>query len=146
MLYILEMLVVIGGAFIGGWVTYKWWETKRYRSAADKFKEILVSDLPNFESAETNLSAIVLSQYPKHNEAFRKFLIYVPRNKISSFRAQWKVYEEIYTPFSSIGETCGDMAELPKQDIELNLEIVDSISLERKQQIAKLMKEFIEKL
>lgn len=140
--YFLEILVAI----IVGWVGYKWWKQKQYRSEADKFKELLVSDLPNFETTETTLSALVLSHYPEHNEAFKKFLIYVPKIKKNSLIRQWQKYEEIHAFFKSAGVFGIVAAELPHPDFEPNTENLDAVSRKRKQQIANIMRDFIEKL
>lgn len=93
----MEHILKIIVAIIVGWVGYIWWSKKRYRAKADEFKELLVSDLPNYEAQETTLSAVVLSHYPRHNEAFEKLLIYTPKRKHQVLMKLWGKYTEIYS-------------------------------------------------
>jgi len=142
----MEHLLKILVAIIVGWIGYKWWQHKRYRTEADKFKELLIADIHNYESHETTLSAVVLSHFPQHHEAFNKFLIYVPKNKQHNLIKQWQKYQEIYAFFNSAGVFGVVMAELPDPDFEPNQDNVDAVSRKRKKQISSIMRSFIEKL
>ncbi len=141
----MEHILKIFVAIIVGWVGYEWWKKKKYREKAYNFKELLISDLPNYKSQETTLSAVVLSCYPKHNEAFEKLLIYVPKRKHKSLIDVWEKYTEIYSFFNSVGIFGVVMAELPHPDFEPSIENVDAISRKRKQQISKIINELIKK-
>ncbi|MCW8935927.1 MAG: hypothetical protein OQK98_14480 [Gammaproteobacteria bacterium] len=142
----MEHILKIIVAIIVGWVGYKWWQHKRYRREADKFKELLVADLPNYESPVTTLGAVVLSHFPQHNEAFKKFLIYVPKKKQQRLIQQWGKYNEIHALFNSAGVFGAVMAELPDPDFEPSQENVEAVSRKRKKQISKILGELIEKL
>ncbi|MBT8292313.1 MAG: hypothetical protein KJN70_03490 [Eudoraea sp.] len=142
----MEHILKIIVAIVVGWVGYLWWKKKRYRAKADEFKELLVSDLPNYEAQETTLSAVVLAHYPKHNEAFEKLLIYTPKKKHQVLINSWRKYTEIYSFFNSAGVFGVVMAELPHPDFEPSLENVGQLERKRKLQISGIINELIEKL
>ena len=142
----MEHILKIIVAIVVGWVGYIWWNKKRYRSKADQFKELLVSDLPNYEAQETTLGAVILSHYPTHNEAFEKLLIYIPKRKHKNLINIWQKYTEIYSFFNSAGIFGAIMSELPHPDFEPSIENVGSIERKRKLQISNIINELIEKL
>ena len=57
-------LMTVAGTLVGGV-----WLAKRSAvfEASNKFKSILIRDMPNFESDETTFSTCILSHYPQHN-------------------------------------------------------------------------------
>ncbi len=142
----MEHLLKILVAIIVGWVGYVWWQKRIYRSKADEFKELLLSDLPNYQANETTLSAVVLAHYPVHNDAFNKFLLYVPKRKQSKLIKSWQTYTDIYSFFNSAGVFGVVMAELPNSDFEPTPDNVNALSRKRKLQITGVINEFIQKL
>ena len=142
----MEYFAEIITAFIIGWVGYFWWQRKRYRVAADNFKQLLISVLPNYESSETALAALITAEYPEHNEEFNQFLKYVPRRKKAALFKQWSKYTEIYSFFQSAGVFAPIMSELPHPDFDPTLENALAVERKRKKQIASILRDLIERL
>jgi hypothetical protein len=140
--YIAEVLVAI----IVGWIGHRWYRHQKYRNKVDEFKEMLRADISNYESAETTLSAIVLSIYPKHNQVFQKLLLYVPKSRKQWLAGRWDVYEEIYNFFKQFGVFGVAMAELPHPDFGATPESARLVERKRKIQIAGVFNEILEKL
>lgn len=142
----MEYLAKLAILFLGGGITYWWYRYRKYRDRVDEFKEILKSDILNYQSDETTLSAVVLSSYPEHNQTFQKLLLYVPKRRRQWLVSQWNLYEEIYNFFKRFGVFGVAMAELPHPDFGATPESARLVERKRKIQITRVFNELIEKL
>lgn len=144
--YLIPILVVLIGAFI----TIRYSEIKRKREKFDKeyseFKNSFFPFINTLENIEINLNVALLSDFPIHNDAKRKFVHNLAGTRLDRFNEKWAEYEEEYYKVKDLG-LFGIAAAIAPDEVALsNATPLDAQQWEfdRKKHIHKIIHELFE--
>ena len=139
--------VTISAAILGAALTIfgSIWLAKRQRKlnaifhAVNKFKSLLINDIPHYESEETTFSACILDLYPNHKAELYQLLIHLPEKKKKQILKAWEPYDNLYKGKKSFGIFGVVMADLPHPDFGQSIEMVQNIERKQKKQVIKVL-------
>jgi hypothetical protein len=134
-------LLTVAGTIGGGvWLAKRQREKSALFNASNKFKSLLIRDLPNFESSETTFSACILSHYPEHNAELKQLFNFLPDSKRTEIGDAWMSYTHLYEEVNALGIFGVVSAELPHPDFESSPENLDGIERKKKLRVVNVFK------
>mgnify|MGYP006910657065 CR=1 FL=1 len=116
------------------------------RQKINQFKEMLVSDLPHYESNKTTLNAVILNLFPRHDEEYRKLHIYLSDAKKKYLDEKWEAYSSYHSQLSGLEDFAVVMMEMPHPDFDQTPRMAEQLERKKKIKIVTLVRDIIEGL
>lgn len=141
----IPILVVL----VGGFLTIRYKEVCKKREKCDKeysdFKSTFLNFIKCLEEPEISLNTMILSEFPIHNDARRKFIHNIKGSRLNRFNKKWAEYEEEYNQVKNLGVFGIAAAIAPSHEALINATHLDAEhwELARKKKIHRIITQLL---
>jgi hypothetical protein len=100
-------IIPILAVFLAGLITIRYQEVSKKREKFDKeyseFADAFLDFFKTLESSTANLNYSIITEYPIHIEARKRFIHNLKGSRLNSFNKKWGEYTEHYNTVNDLG-------------------------------------------
>lgn len=142
-------IIPILAILIAGFITIRYKEASKKREKLDKeyseFSDAFLDFFKTLESSTANLNYSIVTEYPRHIEARRRFIHNLKGSRLNSFNKKWGEYTEHYNTVNNLGPLGVTISIAPSNEELQNATHLDAPRWEndRKNEIHEIISELL---